>query len=126
MPLMSAPAANALALPVMMERGYHVPLATGTIAASGTLGILIPPSIMLVFMADQIGLPAGELFMGAVFPGLLLASLYALYVLVYAFLRPTAAPIARDQRPLDWGMVRRVLLDAAPILLLVTIIVVLM
>ena len=111
-----------LALPAMMKQGYSRELAVGTVAASGCLGIIIPPSIMLVFMADQIGLPAGDLFMGAVFPGLLLASLYALYVLIYAFLRPTAAPIARNQRPLGWGMVRRVLLDAAPILLLMVLV----
>jgi len=107
-----------LSLPVMVAQGYSKELAVGTVAASGCLGIIIPPSIMLVFMADQLGLPAGDLFMGAVFPGLLLASLYILYILVYAFLRPEAAPLAADRKPIGVGTFVRVLLDAVPIILL--------
>ena len=68
-----------LALPTMMQRNYSIPLATGTIAASGTLGILIPPSIMLVIMADLLGRSVGNLFVAAVFPGLILAGLYMVY-----------------------------------------------
>ena len=68
-----------LSLPVMMERKYDFPLATGTIAASGTLGILIPPSIMLVIMADLLGRSVGNLFVAAVFPGLMLAGFYVLF-----------------------------------------------
>lgn len=59
---------SVLSLPVMLEQGYSKKLASGVVAASGTLGILIPPSIMLVIMADQLGLSVGDLFMGAVFP----------------------------------------------------------
>ncbi|WP_421707162.1 TRAP transporter large permease [Algihabitans sp.] len=81
-----------MALPVMMQRNYHVPLAAGTIAASGTLGILIPPSIMLVIMADLLSIPVGTLFIGAVFPGLMLASFYMLYILGIAAMRPDIAP----------------------------------
>ena len=62
-----------MALPVMMNRGYNIPLATGTIAASGTLGILIPPSIMLVIMADLMSIPVGTVFIAAVVPGFLLS-----------------------------------------------------
>lgn len=62
-----------MSLPSMMKQNYAMPLALGTIASAGTLGILIPPSIMLVIMADQLGLSVGDLFMGAVFPGLMLA-----------------------------------------------------
>ena len=76
----------------MLERGYDKSLATGVIAASGTLGILIPPSIMLVLMADLLAVPVGELFVGAFFPGLLLAALYFVYVLVLGLLRPDRAP----------------------------------
>ena len=69
-----------LALPVMLERKYNPSLATGTIAASGTLGILIPPSIMLVIMADLLSISVGTLFVAAVIPGLVLASIYLIYI----------------------------------------------
>ena len=85
-----------LALPIMMERGYHVPLATGTIAASGTLGILIPPSIMLVIMADLLSISVGTLFLAAILPGLLLALLYLVYIYVRTRLNPGLAPPLPD------------------------------
>ncbi|MBT4876922.1 MAG: TRAP transporter large permease subunit [Desulfobacula sp.] len=66
-----------LSLPAMIKQGYSKTLALGTIASAGTLGILIPPSIMLVIMADQLGLSVGDLFMGAVIPGMLLGVLYS-------------------------------------------------
>ena len=81
-----------MALPVMMERGYNTPLATGTIAASGTLGVLIPPSIMLVIMAELLGRSVGNLFVAAFFPGLLLATLYILYITILCSFRPQLAP----------------------------------
>ena len=81
-----------LALPVMLKRGYNIPLASGTIAASGTLGILIPPSIMLVIMADLLSRSVGNLFVAAVFPGLLLAGLYILFITVLCSFRPKLAP----------------------------------
>ena len=81
-----------IALPSMLERGYDKSLATGVIAASGTLGILIPPSIMLVLMADLLAVPVGELFVGAFFPGLLLASLYFAFVFTVGLLQPKRAP----------------------------------
>lgn len=82
-----------MALPVMLERGYDRPLATGTIAASGTLGILLPPSIMLVVMADLLGTSAGGLFLAAVVPSLMLASFYLLYIFIRTSLNPSLAPI---------------------------------
>ncbi len=85
-----------LALPTMIQRRYSIPLATGTIAASGTLGILIPPSIMLVIMADLLGRSVGNLFVAAVFPGLILAGLYMVYILVLAHLKPNLAPPLPD------------------------------
>ena len=85
-----------LALPVMLERGYQVQLATGTIAASATLGILIPPSIMLVIMADLLSISVGTLFLAAVFPGLLLAVLYLVYIYVRTRLNPSLAPPLPD------------------------------
>jgi len=81
-----------LALPVMLERGYDTPLATGTIAASGTLGILLPPSIMLVVMADLLSTSAGGLFMAAIGPSLFLAVLYILYIVIRTWRNPSLAP----------------------------------
>ncbi len=81
-----------LSLPVMLERKYDVPLATGTIAASGTLGILIPPSIMLVIMADLLGRSVGNLFVAAIFPGLILASFYVVYIITRCTINPKLAP----------------------------------
>jgi len=81
-----------VALPMMLERGYSKAFATGTIAASGTLGILIPPSIMLVVMADLMGISIGPLFYGAFMPGFLLAGLYATYIMLVSGIRPELAP----------------------------------
>lgn len=81
-----------LALPVMLQRGYNIPLATGTIAASGTLGILIPPSIMLVIMGDLLSVSVGTLFLAAIMPGLLLAALYLAFIAISCGLRPSMAP----------------------------------
>jgi len=83
---------TALALPTMMRQGYSHGLACGTIAASGTLGILIPPSIMLIIMADLLSVSAGDVFTAAIIPGLSLASLYLLYVVTVATLKPSMAP----------------------------------
>jgi tripartite ATP-independent transporter DctM subunit len=85
-----------LALPVMLERGYSKSLATGTIAASGSLGILIPPSIMLVVMADLLATSVGGLFVAALLPGLLLSALYAGLIVLTAKLRPDLAPPMAD------------------------------
>ena len=81
-----------LALPPMFKRGYDKGMAMGAVAAGGTLGILIPPSIMLIFYAGETGLSAGRLFAAAFGPGLLLASLYILYVVVRCIINPSLAP----------------------------------
>jgi len=86
-----------LALPVMLERGYYTPLATGTIASSGTLGILIPPSIMLVIMADLLSISVGTLFLAAIVPGLLLSGLYLLYIYIRTRMNPELAPPLPDE-----------------------------
>ena len=85
-----------MALPTMLRAGYSKGLATGTIAASATLGILIPPSIMLVIMADLLALSVGNLFLGALFPGLVLSGLYILYISVIANVKPSVAPRVQD------------------------------
>ena len=101
-----------MALPVMMRANYSIPLATGTIASSGTLGILIPPSIMLVIMSDLLSVPVGTVFIAALMPGLLLAALYFVYLLVLCGFRPELAPpMADDIGPATrgefWAMVFR-------------------
>ncbi|MEM1037913.1 MAG: TRAP transporter large permease subunit [Pseudomonadota bacterium] len=121
-----------ISLPAMLRNNYSQPLATGTIAASGTLGQIIPPSIVLIILADQLAsatdqastlrkalhkeatgelsMPsafgvtstsAGEMFLGALVPGLLLVGLYMLYILVYALIRPAAAPPVRSGKAFD-------------------------
>jgi len=103
-----------LSLPAMMKQGYSKTLALGTIAGSGTLGILIPPSIMLVIMADQLSLSVGDLFMGAVVPGIILGSLYIAYILIFSLLNPKAAPLDPDRRPIAWRMLWDVLKSILP------------
>ena len=87
-----------LAVPTMLRRGYQKELATGTVSASGTLGQIIPPSIVLVLIGDIVGVSVGDLFVGAILPGLLLVGLFILYILLVAFFRPEVAPpISRQE-----------------------------
>ncbi|MCU0537738.1 MAG: TRAP transporter large permease subunit [Hydrococcus sp. Prado102] len=81
-----------ISLPVMIRYGYDKQLATGVIIASGTLAQLIPPSLVLVVLSDQLGVSVGDLFLGALIPGLMLSGSYVLYVLAFAFLKPNVAP----------------------------------
>ena len=113
-----------LSLPIMMRSGYSKELAVGTACATGTLGILIPPSIMLVLMADRLATPeasVGDLFMGAFFPGIMLGAMYVTYVLVLAYLKPSVAPLDEDRVKVDmsvaWDVVKAVLPTAGLILL---------
>lgn len=86
-----------LGLPIMLKQGYAQSLSTGVVCAVGTLGILIPPSIMLVLMADRMTLPVGDLFLGAVFPGLLLGGMYMAYIAIRGVLDPDSAPRAEHE-----------------------------
>lgn len=81
-----------ISLPVMLRAGYDRALATGVITASGTLGQIIPPSIVLVVLADQLGVSVGDLFMGSLIPGVLMAAAFAAYVLVISHWQPHLAP----------------------------------
>ena len=93
-----------LALPMMLHRNYNTALATGAIASSGTLGILIPPSIMLVIMADLLARSVGNMFVAAFFPGLLLSGLYMLYIITISLSKPKLAPLPEsDFGPQDAG-----------------------
>ena len=81
-----------ISLPIMLRYGYNKELATGVIVASGTLGQIIPPSVVLVVLADQLGISVGDLFIGSILPGLIMAGTFALHVLIVSFIRPDLAP----------------------------------
>lgn len=89
-----------LGVPVMLSAGYDKSFAVGTVCAVGTLGILIPPSIMLVLMADRLAISVGDLFMGAMIPGLMLGLIYIVFILIWARLRPGAAPSMQNVEPM--------------------------
>ncbi|MEM6728022.1 MAG: TRAP transporter large permease subunit [Pseudomonadota bacterium] len=111
-----------MALPAMMKQNYSKPIATGTIAASGTLGILIPPSIMLVIMSDQLAISLGDLFMGALFPGLILGGLYIVFIILYGLIRPQDMPVPDDAGAVGWEEVKEVLLAVIPPLFLILLV----
>ena len=89
----SVVAMGVISLPVMLKHGYSKSLACGTICGAGTLGQIIPPSIILIILGDVLGLPVGDLFQAALVPGLVLVGAYVAYVLVYAHARPETAPL---------------------------------
>jgi tripartite ATP-independent transporter DctM subunit len=84
-----------LSMPIMLQQGYNKGFASGVVASAGTLGILIPPSIMLIIMADQMSVSVGNLFMGALIPGLLLGGFYIVFIVVAAALFRNLAPRRR-------------------------------
>ncbi len=103
-----------LGIPLMLKEKYSPELACGVVCATGTLGILIPPSIMLVMMGDQIRISVGDLFMGAVFPGLLLGLLYTVFILTYAWFKPNVAPAPVDAEPVSWKILFNVFRSTIP------------
>ena len=96
----SVVAMGLISMPVMLRYGYSPSLASGVICASGTLGQIIPPSVVLIVLADQLQVSVGDLFVGALVPGVMLAGMYALYVVLVAAFQPEAAPhIPAEERP---------------------------
>lgn len=120
----SVVAMGAISLPVMLRYGYSQSLATGIITASGTLGQIIPPSVVLVVLADQMGISVGDLFVGSLIPGLMLAGLYAAYVAAVAIVKPEAAPaLPLSEREVGGAeLARRVVLVLIPPLLLIVLV----
>ncbi|MEO1089091.1 MAG: TRAP transporter large permease subunit [Pseudomonadota bacterium] len=111
-----------LMLPVLLKRGYSKAVATGAICASGTLGQIIPPSLVLILLADVMGLSVGTLFAAAMLPGLMLAGLYVVFLLALGMIRPDLVPaIPADERARHgaWGTLKIALWAMAPPLLLV-------
>ncbi len=92
-----------LALPEMLRRGYRPQLALGTICASGTLGILIPPSVLTIVYAVTAQISIGQMLIAGIVPGLILASLYIVYLLVVGWLRPDWMPLDPQARRAPWG-----------------------
>ena len=109
-----------LALPSMLKRGYDEKLALGTICAGGTLGILIPPSVITIVYAVTAQISVGQMFIGGVVPGLLLASLYIGYIVLRTLISPKLAPIGEDVEHATW----RVRVRALSALVLPTLIIV--
>ncbi|MEM7353072.1 MAG: TRAP transporter large permease subunit [Acidobacteriota bacterium] len=120
----SVVAMGLISLPVMQRYGYSTELATGVISASGTLGQIIPPSVVLVVLADQLGISVGDLFVGSLIPGLMLAGLYAAYVAGVAIFNPEAAPaLPASERDIPLSeLLRQVAWVMVPPLLLILLV----
>ena len=119
----SVVAMGLISLPVMLRHGYSKELATGTISASGTLGQLIPPSIVLIILGDVLNVPVGDLFRAALKPGLVLIACYILYVIIYCRIKPQAAPvISRDESLSRSTIIAKALLAMVPPLLLILVV----
>jgi tripartite ATP-independent transporter DctM subunit len=110
-----------MAAPIMMKSGYDARIAAGAIAAGGTLGILIPPSVMLIVMGPVMGVSVAKLYAAAFGPGFMLASLYIVYALARSFIDPRLGPpVPREERATSWGqIVGEVVLGVLPLGLLI-------
>lgn len=120
----SVVAMGLISLPVMLRSGYQTELATGTISAAGTLGQIIPPSIVLIILGDVLNVPVGDLFRAAIIPGVVLIACYVVYVAVYCLLKPEAAPVVqyKEGSVSRSRMIINALLAAIPPLLLILVV----
>jgi len=107
-----------ISLPVMLKYGYSPRLASGVIAASGTLGQLIPPSIVLIILGAVMNISVGDLFKAAIVPGLIIVGLYILYVLIVAFIKPEIAPAIKTQEPYSKILIQAAKSLIAPFILI--------
>jgi tripartite ATP-independent transporter DctM subunit len=119
----SVVAMGVISLPVMLDNGYKKSLSTGTICAAGTLGQIIPPSIVLIVLADVFQLPVGDLFKAAVMPGLMLVGVYIIYILIVSFLDKEAAPAMKVDASLSRATnIQKALLSIIPPLTLIVLV----
>jgi tripartite ATP-independent transporter DctM subunit len=119
----SVTAMGLISLPVMLRNGYKEEISLGVISASGTLGQIIPPSIVLIVLGDQMGVSVGDLFRAALLPGLALTGSYALYVTVVAFVKPQVAPaLPAEMRVHGIELLKRVVLSLLPPLVLIVVV----
>ena len=112
---------SVIALPIMVKHGYSKSLASGTIVAGGTLGQIIPPSIVLIVLADQMTISVGDLFKAAIIPGLLLVLFYIVYILVFAYVKPLSAPAIKHDEPYKSVLLQSLKAMVAPLLLMVAV-----
>ena len=115
----SVVAMGVISLPVMLRYGYSKPLATGTICAAGTLGQIIPPSVVLVVLGDVFQLPVGDLFAGALWPGLGLVAAYVVFILLWALIKKEAAPAMPRQDGSRLQTIKKALIAIMPPLTLI-------
>ncbi len=120
----SVVAMGLISLPVMLRHGYKTELATGTITAAGTLGQLIPPSIVLIILGDVLNVPVGDLFRAALKPGLVLIGAYIAYVVIYGLIKPEAAPVIpqSDLSASRAKIIRQALIAVIPPLALILVV----
>ncbi|NKQ40551.1 MAG: TRAP transporter large permease subunit [Sulfurovum sp.] len=119
----SVVAMGVISLPVMLDNGYKKSLSCGTICAAGTLGQIIPPSIVLIVLADVFQLPVGDLFIAALVPGLMLVTVYVIYVFIVAFFDKDAAPaIEIDASVTKGANIKKALLSVIPPLTLIILV----
>jgi len=113
-----------ISLPIMLRYGYSKELAAGVICASGTLGQIIPPSVVLVVLGDQLGVSVGDLYLGALFPGLMLSGLYTIYVVAISILKPEMAPaLPKEVRNIPLKtLIKRVIFVMFPPLFLILLV----
>jgi len=114
-------AMGVISLPIMMRYGYDMRLATGVIAASGTITQLIPPSLVLIVLADQLGKSVGDMYLGAIGPSILQVVIFLLYVVGLSIVRPNSMPPLPEgvREPLTWKLVNRVLWGMIPSIVLI-------
>lgn len=118
----SVVAMGVISLPVMLKYGYSKRLATGTICGAGTLGQIIPPSIVLIILGDVFQEPVGDLFKAAVLPGLILVGLYIIYILILAFINKDAAPPIEDDTLSRGASIRKAFIAIIPPLTLIVLV----
>ncbi|HIF21556.1 MAG TPA: TRAP transporter large permease subunit [Gemmatimonadetes bacterium] len=119
----SVTAMGLISLPVMLRNGYDEKLSLGVISASGTLGQIIPPSIVLIVLGDQMGVSVGDLFRAALVPGLVLTGAYAIYVAILAYVDETVAPaLPEELRDTGFDLAKRVLFSLMPPLVLIVVV----
>jgi tripartite ATP-independent transporter DctM subunit len=114
-------AMGVISLPIMMRYGYDMKLATGVIAASGTITQLIPPSLVLIVLADQLGRSVGDMYLGAIGPSILQVLIFLGYIVVLSLMRPNAMPPIPEsaREPMSWRLVSRVLWGMIPSIVLI-------
>ena len=119
----SVVAMGVISLPIMLKNNYSKALSCGTICASGTLGQIIPPSIVLIILADVFQLPVGDLFKAALLPGVALVGVYILYILIVSFLNPDVAPPLKSESGVEYLVsVKKALVAIIPPLLLIVLV----